>query len=237
VGGGLGQQIQPLRDQLQLFKDHPGQVAARMGKAGDVAFCQRVLIDCPEHDRGGPRRRSRDCGLQYGILAAGHDYIDAAASKLAHRRRQAIQIIVLDEINRQVAAFDIAQLAQPILKGGVVGRRAWEPGNDADMEDAGRHLVRIRGRSGKADQKSHAKQPARSFDDLVGASPRYRSPCPRSSLGVLDGSPVWRSLTARRLLSHVIPARYRTRTSPSYRRHRSVCCTPRWWRAAEVPLP
>src|SRR6516225_8046993 len=102
------------------------------------AFCQRVEIDCPEHDRGGPGRRSRDCGLQRGILAAGHDYIDAAAGKLAHRRHQAIRIIVLDEINRQVAAFDIAQLAQPLFKGDVLGQRAWERGNDADMEDAGR---------------------------------------------------------------------------------------------------
>jgi hypothetical protein len=87
-------------------------------------------------------------------LAAGHDYIDAAASKLAHRRRQPVKIIVLDEFNRQVAAFDIAQLAQPLLKGGVLGRRAWEPGNDADMKDAGRRLVGIRGRSGKADQRA-----------------------------------------------------------------------------------
>src|SRR6516225_6135258 len=37
--------------QLRLFKDHPGQVAARMGKTGDVGFCQRVEINCPEHDR------------------------------------------------------------------------------------------------------------------------------------------------------------------------------------------
>jgi len=157
--GGLGQQIQPLRVQLRLFKDHPGQVAARMAKAGDVAFCQRVEIDCPEHDRGGPGRRSRDCGLQH-ILAAGHDYIDAAASKLAHRHRQAVRVSVLDELDRQVATFDIAQLTQPLFKGGVLGVRARCPGNDTDMEDAGRHLVRIRGRGGKADQKSRAKQPA-----------------------------------------------------------------------------
>src|SRR5215469_6951963 len=129
-----------------------------MGKAGDVAFCQRIEIDCPEHDRGGPGRRSRDCGLQY--ILAGHDYIDAAASKLAHHRRKAIRIIFLDEVNRQVAAFDIAQLAQPLFKGGVLGRRALESGDDADMEDAGRHLVRIRSSSGEADQKSRAKQPA-----------------------------------------------------------------------------
>jgi len=57
-------------------------------------------------------------------LAAGYDYINVAASKLAHRRRQAIQIIVLDEVNRHVAAFDIAQLAQPLFKGGVLGPRA-----------------------------------------------------------------------------------------------------------------
>ena len=38
-------------------------------------------------------------------------------SHLAHRRRQAVQIIVMDEIDRQVAALDIAQFAQPILKG------------------------------------------------------------------------------------------------------------------------
>ena len=71
-----------------------------------------------------------------------------------------VQIIVPDEVNRQVAAFDIAQLAQPLFKGSVLGRRAWEPGNDADMEDAGRRLVGIRGRSDKADQQRRGNEPA-----------------------------------------------------------------------------
>src|SRR5215469_11447666 len=124
-----------------------------------------------ETDRSSFLPCSRHSFLQYGILAGGYDYIDAAASKLVHRRRQPIQIIVLDKVNRQVAAFDIAQLAQPIFKGDVHGVRACGSGNDADMEEAGRHLVRIRGRSGKADQKSHAKQPASGHSVALSRSP------------------------------------------------------------------
>src|SRR6516165_11913383 len=116
----------------RLLMNHTGGAAARMGEAGDVAFCQRVEIYRPEDDRGGAGRRSRDRGLQYGVLAASDDHIDAAPSKLARRRHQAVQMIVLDKIDCQVAAFDIAQLAQPLLEGDVLGIRAWCPGNDAD---------------------------------------------------------------------------------------------------------
>ena len=106
---------------LRLLKGHPGEVAARMGEASDIAFCQRVEIDRPENHRGGADGRRRNCGLQCGVVAAGDEDIDAAASKLARRRRQTIQISILDEIDRQVAAFDIAQLAKPMLKHDVLG--------------------------------------------------------------------------------------------------------------------
>ena len=53
------------------------------------------------------------------IAPSEDDDIDALASKFVYRRGQAVQIIVLDEIDRQIAAFNIAQLAQPILKGEV----------------------------------------------------------------------------------------------------------------------
>src|SRR5207302_1162822 len=56
--------------------------------------------------------------------------------------------------------------------------------------------------------------------------PRYRSPCPRSSMRVPDGSPVGRSLIAAGLLSHLInPAGAGTRRlteRPPGRRHLAV---------------
>ena len=119
----LCQQIQPLRDQLRLFKDHSGQVGARMGETGDVAFCQRVVVDRSENNRGGAGRRSRKRGLQRGIRAGDHD-IEPAARKFGRSRRQTAHITVLDEFDCQVAAFDIAQLVQPILKGDIRGVRA-----------------------------------------------------------------------------------------------------------------
>ena len=166
----LCQQIQPLRDQLRLFKDHSGQVGARMGETGDVAFCQRVAVDRSENNRGGAGRRSRKCGLQRGIRADDHD-IEPAARKYGRSRRQTAHITVLDEFDCQVAAFDIAQLAQPILKGDIRGVRAWAPGNDTDMENTGRRSVGIGGRSGKADQQS-SHEPA--SDHSMTSSARAR---------------------------------------------------------------
>jgi hypothetical protein len=93
-----------------------------MGETDDLAVRQRVEIDRPEDNWGGASCRDR--GLQYGILAGGHNHVDAAASKLAHRRGQAVHVSILDEIDRQVATFDIAELAQPILKGDIRGVRA-----------------------------------------------------------------------------------------------------------------
>ena len=133
-----------------------------MGKTRDIAFCQRVQINRPEDDRGGAGRGSRNCSLQYGILADDDD-VDAVTSKFAHRRHQAVRIIILDEIDRQAAAFDITQLAQPIFKGSVCGMRAWAPGNDTDAENAGRRLFGFRrkhARDDEPEQQSHAEEPA-----------------------------------------------------------------------------
>ena len=155
----LCQQIQPLRDQLRLFKDHSGQVGARMGETGDVAFCQRVVVDRSENNRGGAGGRSRKRGLQRGIRADDHD-IEPAARKFGRSRRQTAHITVLDEFDCQVATFDIAQLAQPILKGDIPRVRVWAPGNDTDMKNTGRRSVGIGGRGGEDDQKSRGKEAA-----------------------------------------------------------------------------
>jgi hypothetical protein len=88
-------------------------------ESGDVALCQRVGID-----RRGDHRDRASCSngrLDKLILAADEEHVDTTPSHLAHRRRQAVQIIGLDEIDRQVAALDIAQLVQPILKGHALG--------------------------------------------------------------------------------------------------------------------
>src|SRR6516225_11280607 len=90
-------------------------------------------------------------------------------------------MVVLNKIDRQVVAFDIAQLAQAILECDVLGHQAWRPGDDADMENAGRCLVGIRGRSGEADQKSHAKQPASSHSITSSARARIEGGMVRPS--------------------------------------------------------
>src|SRR6516165_1099060 len=58
----------------------------------------------------------------------------------------------MDEIDRQVAALDIAQLAQAILERDVLGHQAWRSGDDADMGNASRRLVGVRRRDGRADE-------------------------------------------------------------------------------------
>src|SRR5262249_36600375 len=108
--------------------------------------------------------------------------IDAAASKLAHRRRQAIRIIVLDEVDREVAAFDIAKLAQPLFKGGVLGQRAPVSRNDTNMEDAAWRFVGTRGGDGgKTDQQSRTKEPAGAHSITSSARPRTDSGMVRPS--------------------------------------------------------
>jgi hypothetical protein len=95
------------------------EVAARMRKTGNVALCQRVGIDrrSDHRDRAG----CSNGGLDKLILAADEEHVDTIPSHLAHRRRQAVKIIALDVIDRHVAAFDIAELAQPILEGDALG--------------------------------------------------------------------------------------------------------------------
>ena len=126
-----------------------------MGKTDDVALCQRIEID-RRHDHRD-RASCSNGGLDKLILAAGEEHIDTTPSHLVRRRRQAVQIIGLEIIDRQVAAFDIAQLAQPILEGDALVTCARRPSDDADMENAGRRLVGICGAAERPTKRAAAQ--------------------------------------------------------------------------------
>jgi hypothetical protein len=140
-----------LRSQYKLWAKDVNDAGGIMLKR----YGAKVPVELIEYDDRSQVEDAMRLGLEDLIQAADDEHVDTTPSHLAHRRRPTVRIIVLDEIDRQVAALDIAQLAQPVLKGDALPTRARRPGNDADMENAGRQLVGIRrgGHSGEPEEE------------------------------------------------------------------------------------
>ncbi len=124
------QQLQPLRPQLHVQRDHAGQVAARPVEAGDEAGLHD--IDARAEDDGN--RRGRRLGRRCRGPAARRNHAHAATNQIRRQSRQSVVLAVGPAVfDRHVDALDISRLLEPLMVGAQdvlaesVGRVAAEP--------------------------------------------------------------------------------------------------------------
>src|SRR5215207_1775329 len=99
------------------------------GASGEDRTPERVVVDRHVDDRNRARRflRSFECRL----LATCDDHIDLAAEQLRHSLRIAFETpFQIQELDRQISAFNISDFAQTILKGQKLWGRAQVDGRD-----------------------------------------------------------------------------------------------------------
>src|SRR5262245_39622656 len=111
----LAQKLQPLCRQLVRKKVDPGQVAAGPGKARDETSSDWVVADVENDGNGRGCRLGRE---RRQVPPEGGDHCDAAANEVGHQRRKSIGLVVGPTVlYRDVLAFDVAKVLEPLAEG------------------------------------------------------------------------------------------------------------------------
>ena len=135
-------ELNPLRRQLDLLKEHAGDVAGGARQIGHVAVSERIVVDGDHHDGqrpGGGERR-----LQGDFRAGGQDDI-----RFARRERPVAGFVLLFvrgryEIKDEILSFLITELSHPPHESGPLRRGLLDGGDSADTQHLLGRLLRVR---------------------------------------------------------------------------------------------
>jgi hypothetical protein len=117
----LHQELHSLARQLDLAKDDTRDVAARLRQAGDIASSNRVEVHRGDHDR--TRGGGLPSGLQRDLRPGSHDDVNIQAHELGGEGGKPSDIASsVPELDDEILALDVPQLAQTLDHGLVEGR-------------------------------------------------------------------------------------------------------------------
>src|SRR5262249_51026190 len=108
----LARDLDAFGGELELADENTGHVPPGTREIRDISLRQRVEIDGQKRDR--PAVRSRQCGTQRALVPDRQEHVDLARRELAIVLFVALDIGCLDVLEREVAAFLIAQLGHPL---------------------------------------------------------------------------------------------------------------------------
>ena len=108
----MRKQLDLLLRQLNLQRDHAGDVASRPREARHIAPLNRIVIDCNDDDRNGTARA--DDGLQRDFGTEGNNQIWVQPHQLRRGDKRAAWVIQVSIINAYILALVEAKLAQAV---------------------------------------------------------------------------------------------------------------------------
>ena len=132
-----------------MLKEDACDIAAVMGKAGDIAMRERIVVVCEHHDRH--RLRCHDRRFEHDLRPAGEYHVDSPVDELGCHCQSTVGIGAVDlhKVDMQVVALLPAEHTQLLYEssnagpGGVglsmprrktfVGSPAAPPANGSDI--------------------------------------------------------------------------------------------------------